>query len=273
MKKITIIILISINLGVVFTSCQNTAASRGNEGDASEKVSNEHLTMAVLFQQKAAEYNALCYQAFNMAKMRIDNSSKMLGGFKKKAIVVDIDETMLDNSPYEAKMILDSISYPTEWDTWMNSASAKAVPGALEFAKWVETQKIEIYYISNRKEKYRAPTLKNLQELGFPYADNEHLMLKTDESSKKSRREKVQEKANIILLIGDNLNDFTEAFERKTTQERFEITDSLKSKFGTSFIVLPDAMYGDWENALYNYDHSLTPHEKIKIRHQKLIGF
>ena len=194
MKHYLILSAFFLATNFTFTSCQNTTASQDGEGDPTQKISNEHLTMAVLYQQRAAEYSALCYQAFNIAKMRIDNNSKMLGGFKKKAIIVDIDETMLDNSPYEAKMILDSISYPTEWDTWMSSASAQAVPGALEFTKYVEAQKIEIYYISNRQEKYREPTLKNLKELGFPYADDEHLMLKTDDSSKKGRVNKCRKK-------------------------------------------------------------------------------
>jgi len=273
MKHFLIFSTLILATNLTFTSCQNTTASQDGEGDPPQKISNEHLTMAVLYTQTAAEYRALCYQAFNMARMQIDNSSKMLGGFKKKVVVVDIDETMLDNSPYEAQMILDSISYPTEWDTWMNSGSAKAVPGALEFAKYVEAQKIEIYYISNRKEKYREPTLRNMKELGFPFADDAHLMLKTDESSKKGRREKAQEMANIILLIGDNLNDFLEIFEKKTIKDRFEVTDSLRNKFGRGFIVLPNAMYGDWENALYNYDHSNTAKQKMEIRHQYLTGF
>ncbi len=272
MKQTILIILSLVCSSIIYTGCQQTTASSkpGNEPSA---ISNEHLTMAVLYQQKAAEYAALCYQAFNVAKMQIDNSSKMLGGFKKKVVVVDIDETILDNSPYEADLILDSIVFPTKWDDWMYSASAKAVPGALEFARYAESQKIEIYYISNRKEKYREATLKNLKELGFPYAQDDHLLLKSDESSKEGRREQVQQMANIILLIGDNLTDFSDLFEKKPVQQRFEIADSLRNEFGHHFIMLPNAMYGDWENALYHYDHSLSQERKSELRHQQLVGF
>ena len=273
MKHNVILSIVFIALSYCLTSCQNSTASQGNEGDSPQEISNEHLTMAVLYQQKAAEYRALCYQAFNLAKMRAEQSTKMLGGMKQKAVIMDIDETVLDNSPYEAKCILDSISYPTDWEKWIHRANAEPVPGALEFAKYVASLGMDIYYVSNRKEKYRKETLKNLQDFGFPFAADEHLLLKTDQSSKKERWDKVREKANVVLMIGDNLNDFLEAFGDKSVQERFDLADSLRNDFGKRFIVLPNAMYGEWENALYEYDFSLEAEAKKAIRHQQLTGF
>ncbi|MCB0806245.1 MAG: 5'-nucleotidase, lipoprotein e(P4) family [Bacteroidales bacterium] len=271
-KKLLIAIL-GLGLATTLTNCQNTTASQGNDGDTENKTANEHLTMAVLYQQQAAEYRALCYQAFNIAQMRVEESTKMLGGMKPKAVIMDIDETVLDNSPYEAKCILDSVSYPTAWDKWMYKADAKPVPGALAFVKFVEEMGMQVYYVSNRKDKYRKETLQNLKDMKFPFASDDHLLLKTDQSSKRERWDQVLQKNMVILMIGDNLNDFSEVFEKKTVDGRFEVTDSLKSEFGKRFIVLPNAMYGEWENAFYEYDFSKTPAEKKSLRHQHLIGF
>jgi 5'-nucleotidase (lipoprotein e(P4) family) len=254
-------------------SCKQSNAFSSRNGEEPKIVSKEHLTMAVLYQQTAAEYRALCYQAFNIARYQLDQSSKMMGGMKRHAIVVDVDETMLDNSPYEAKCILDNIGYPDGWDEWMNSSSAEPVPGALEFLRYAESKKVDIFYITNRKEQYRAQTLKNLQQLNFPNATDDHLMLKTESSSKKLRRERVSKSHLIIMLIGDNLNDFSEVFEKKKMEERFNLTDKFQKEFGQKFIVLPNAMYGEWEGALYNYDYGQSDLQKSEMRHTFLKGF
>lgn len=270
--KIATIVLMYCILILVVTSCSNSVAFNSPKPEPSVS-SNDYLEMAILYQQTAAEYRALCYQAFNAAKYRLDQSSKMMGMMKKQAIVVDIDETVLDNSPYEANTILKNWIYPEGWEEWINKADAKPVPGSLEFLKYAETKGVETYYISNRKESQRAKTLKNLITAGFPFATDDHLFLKEKDSSKKLRRDKVSENRFVVLLIGDNLNDFTEVFEHKSIPERFELTDSLKSEFGNRFIVLPNAMYGDWEGALYNYDYSVDWNKKDEKRKKNLLGF
>ena len=271
MKKL---IFISVILIIpFFQSCNNSTAFSGNNGDNPLISNNNHLINAVLYQQTAAEYRALCYQAFNLAHLQLDRSLRIMDLMKQQAIVVDIDETVLDNSPYEAKCILDNILYPEYWDEWMNESSAKPVPGALEFLNYAESKGIEVFYITNRKEKYREQTLKNLQNTGFPFATNDHLLLRTDSSSKKARRDKVSETHTIIMLIGDNLNDFSEIFEKKSIPERFELTDKMQKEFGTRFIVLPNVMYGEWEGALYDYDYSKSTAEKSEVRHEKLKSF
>ncbi len=271
-KYLSIIVFIGISVSL-FQSCKNSSAFSKQNGNEPEITSNNHLTMAVLYQQTAAEYRALCYQAFNVAKYQLDQNLRIMGLQRQQAIVVDIDETMLDNSPYEAKCISENVSYPDYWDEWMNASNAKPVPGALEFLKYAKSKSIEVYYITNRKEKYREQTLKNLKSLDFPFAQNDHLFMKTDESSKKARRDKVSETRKIVLLIGDNLNDFSEVFEKKSVTERFELTDENQQEFGKRFIVLPNAMYGEWEGALYEYDYSISSGEKYDLHKQNLKDF
>ena len=271
-KYFFLIVLFSFSV-ILFQSCKDSSAFNKQSGDEPVLASSNHLTMAVLYQQTAAEYRALCYQAFNIAKYQLDQNLRIMGLQKQQAIVLDIDETVLDNSPYEAKCILENVNYPDYWDEWMNASSAKAIPGVLDFLEYAESQSIEIYYITNRNEKYRDQTLKNLKMLGFPNAENKYLMLKTDESSKKDRRDLVSEKNKIIMLIGDNLNDFSEVFEKKSISERFELTDKNQQEFGKRFIVLPNAMYGEWEGALYNFDYSQSTSQKNELRMKHLSDF
>lgn len=271
-KYLFFIALLGISL-TIFQSCKDSSAFNKPNNNDPVLTSSDHLTMAVLYQQTAAEYRALCYQAFNVAKYQLDQSMKIMGLQKQQAIVLDIDETVLDNSPHEAKCILNNALYPAYWEEWMNASDAKAVPGVLDFLKYAESKKIEIYYITNRAEKYREQTLRNLKMLGFPNAENKYLMLKTDESSKKRRRDAVSETNTIIMLIGDNLNDFSEVFEKKSVVDRFKVTDEMKTEFGKHFIVLPNAMYGEWEGALYDYNYSISPEDKKNNRNKHLESF
>ncbi len=273
MKKRISIFLIPLFIAGLFQSCSNSNASGAKSENEPLVNSSTYLMMAVLYQQTAAEYRALCYQAFNIARYQVDQSRRIMGLMKKQAVIVDIDETVLDNSPQEAKCILNDTLYPAYWNEWVNLAMAKPVPGSLEFLNYVESLGWDVYYITNRKEKYREVTLKNLKEVGFPYADDDHLLMKTDSNNKKSRRDKVAETHSIILLVGDNLNDFTDVFENKSVPQRFELTDSLKKEFGNRFIILPNAMYGDWEGALYKYDFSKSPQERAEIRNKFLESF
>jgi 5'-nucleotidase (lipoprotein e(P4) family) len=239
-----------------------------------EPSANEHLTMAVLYQQKSAEAKALDFQAYNYAKASLDEKlkDKKLKK-KKKAVVVDIDETVLDNSPFEARCIIEGSVYPKYWKEWIELGKAKAIPGAVAFLNYANSKGVETFYISNRKSEFRDITLKNLKEEGFPNVDTTHLMLKNKENSKEDRRQKLAVTHEILLLIGDNMADFSPLFDNATTGVRNSTTESLKNQFGKKYIVLPNAQYGDWESALYEYNFKLTEKEKFEIRRKNLVSF
>jgi len=212
---------------------------------------NHPLLLATIFHQHAAERDAMAYQAFNWAKEALKQDSKRMGAPEKAAVIVDIDETVLDNSPYQANCILRNYAYPEGWGEWMELASCKPIPGALEFLLYAGKMGYEIYYVTNRKDVYREVTLKNLKDFGFPNADTEHLLMRGAENSKESRRRQIARNYHIPLLMGDNLDDFTGLFDDASQQERKLLTDSLKNEFGFRFILLPNAMYGSWETVLY----------------------
>lgn len=266
MKKYLIALLAA---GLMFTSCN--VNTEENENTVSN---NDKLLIATLYHQKSAEHNAICLQAYNTARMKLNEILQEQDDPSRLAIVLDLDETVLDNSRYEAKCVLENISYPTGWDEWMHATDAGAIPGAVEFITWANTTGVQIFYITNRREKYRQPTLKNLQTLGIAPATNDHLLLRTEASGKELRRQKVLENYEIVMLFGDNLADFSKAFDgEKTSDERAELVRQMKNEFGGRYIVFPNAMYGEWLNALIDYNFGLTTEEKTKLEKQALEDF
>ncbi len=234
----------------------------------------DYQVAAVLYMQKAAEYRALAYQAFNIARLRLDedfdkkNLKKLPKAERKRprAIVVDIDETVLDNSPAQARSIKTGRGFNLDdWYGWGEMRKAKAVPGAVDLLNYAVSKGVRVFYISNRDEVQKAATIDNLIKAGFRDVSAENVMLRQKESSKDARRAGVAEKYRIVMLIGDNLDDFTGVFERRSVAERFAATDAARDDWGRKFIVLPNAMYGTWENAIYEYQR-LTEAQKAEKR-------
>lgn len=233
---------------------------------------NDHLTMAVLYHQQAPEYTALCYQTYNLATARMQQIVKRKGSAEGLAVVMDLDETVLDNSPYEAKCITDNIRYPEQWKEWCLAGKAEAVPGAVEFILQAQKLGVQVIYISNRKEEFRESTKVNLKNLGIPVAKDEDLLLRIKENEKESRRKAVAGKYEIILLIGDNLNDFSDIYETAKGGDRKNRTRDQHKIFGEKFIILPNAIYGDWEQALYT-EPKMTPEQQRAARYRGLKRF
>jgi 5'-nucleotidase (lipoprotein e(P4) family) len=233
----------------------------------------EQNTMSVLWFQKAGEAKALFYQGYNIGKLRLDeylnNKAKKKG--LKPAVVLDIDETILDNSPYQAWNIVNDKDLT--WDKWIKSTEGKPLPGALDFLKYADSKGIAIFYISNRKEAQKEATIKNLQHVGAPQADVYHVLLKQpNEQGKETRRQQVAKSHEIVLLFGDNLGDFS-GFDGLSVSERMKVVDRHKDEFGKKLIVFPNPMYGDWEGAIYNYNYKKSNEDKAKLRKENLMPF
>ena len=241
---------------------------------AGDKTDLDYQIAAVLYMQKAAEFRALSYQAYNLARMRLDadldkkNVKKLPKDQRKlpRSIVVDIDETVLDNSPAQAYGIKNGVPFNLkDWYAWGEMRKAKALPGAVEFLNYAVSKGVKIFYISNRDEVQKAATIDNLKSAGFADVSADNVLLRTNESSKDARRAIAGGKHRVVMLLGDNLDDFTSAFERKSVADRFAETDKVRLEFGNRFIVLPNAMYGTWENAIYEYGR-LTEAQKAEKR-------
>ena len=233
----------------------------------------QQLLAATLFQQCAAEMKALSYQAYNIAGMRLEEALKEANDPHHLAVILDLDETVLDNSPHSGQSIIDRFSFPIGWDEWCYKAEAKALPGAVDFLKKADKAGVQIFYITNSEEKHREATKENLLKLEVPVQSDNHLMFKTVTSSKIERQMKVSENYEIIMLIGDNLTDFTPLYDKQSVEQRDKLTDSLKIEFGNRFIVLPNTMYGDWMSAIHNFNFSLSDSLKTVIFNDRIKGF
>jgi 5'-nucleotidase (lipoprotein e(P4) family) len=230
---------------------------------------NEQLVLATLWVQQAAEYRALCYQAYNTAKLMLDKDLKENRTKQKRAVIVDGDESSIEANLYEAYLIGNNLEYPQDWFNWVASAEAKPLPGAVEFFNYAASKGVETFYVTNRKVALEDQgTFENMKKFGFPYVDAKHLSYrrKGESDNKEGRRLEVAKDYHIVLLIGDNLDDFTDAFFEKSIADRFGATDKLKAEFGSRFIVTPNPMYGTWEKALLNYKRNLPPEEKDRMR-------
>ena len=259
MKKLSVILFL-------FTASCTIAPriSVSNTGSNANVVIDGKL-FATAYQQRAAEYRALCYQAYNIAHQRVDEIVRATTE-KPKAIITDIDETVLDNSAYEAHQTLQGKDYSSDsWNEWSSMMRADTVPGSVNFFKYASSKGIEIFYVTNRGEKERNVTLKNLQKFDFPNADDSHLFPLQNTSSKEVRRQSIAANHTIVLLIGDNLGDVSSLFDKKSSDERNQNVNDVAAEFGNRFIILPNPTYGDWESSLYNYNYSLNASQKDSV--------
>jgi 5'-nucleotidase (lipoprotein e(P4) family) len=233
----------------------------------------EYSIQSVLWQQNAAEYKALTYQSYFLARLQLDKVlTKMASSNTKLAVVTDIDETVLNNSPFNGKLIeLDKPYSKDLWLEWGNLSNADTIPGALEFFNYTADRGVEIFYISNRFAEQQQVTINNLKKFGFPFAVEAHILLKDKTSEKESRRQKVAKTHQILLLLGDNLSDFSSIFDKQGTKRRNALVDSLHYAFGNRFIVFPNPMYGDWETkGIYEGRYDWTSGQLDSLRHSKI---
>jgi 5'-nucleotidase (lipoprotein e(P4) family) len=262
-----------LGLAFVFFTCSSSAIAQSNQPQAD----NGYIGGAVLWQQSSGERRALSYQAFALARMMLDRDLKMNRRLRKpRAIIVDLDETILDNGRYEGRLLKDRVNYPEGWTEWINRAEATAVPGSVEFLNYAAARGVTVFYITNRNDVQKAGTGTNLKILGFPNVSDQTLLVQTDPkvSSKEPRRQSVAAKYRIVLLMGDDLNDFARVFEdSKTVESRLAAADHFKDQFGKRFIVLPNSMYGDWELAIYGYNFKLSEAEKAALRKKLLQAY
>ncbi len=225
---------------------------------------------AAFFQQHAAEYRALCYQAFNFARIKVD---QLKPSNRRLAIITDVDETLLDNAPYAVHQTISGIDHTNvEWVKWTGMAQCDTIPGAVSFLKYAAGKGIEVFYLTNRTEEEKQGTLANLAKFGFPNVDEQHLLLKRGES-KEARRIQVQSTHEVVLMMGDNLSDFTNLFDKQTTDKRRANTDKVSDLFGNRFIVLPNTTYGDWESAIFRQNYNLTISQRDSIIRRSLKGY
>jgi len=224
--------------------------------------------IADLWFHHSAEMEACFIQTYKMAQLALDEQLANYKNEKKPAVVLDLDETVLNNSPYQFKLLEVKKEYTYEsWTDWVNLAKAEALPGAYKFVSYAKEKGVEVFYISNRTVAHLEATIKNLQRLSFPNADSIHVLLNDKTSDKTERRAIVSENYEIIMLIGDNLTDMSQKFaDRNKETMGKEIVEQNKALIGEKYIVMPNPMYGEWEKAIYNNSRKWSDAQKDSLR-------
>ena len=278
-KRITKSVSAIFIAAVFFVSCASAsgtaekAKQAAAKNEADEVLLAEQGMLAYNWMQQSGEYRALAYQAFNAAKAAFDAAVPADG--MKKAVVVDLDETMIDNSAEGAIRLLEHKEFdPSFWTRWCEAEQALAIPGAVEFANYVNSHGGKMFYVSNRivGPEYQ-PTINNLEALGFTGVDSTSVLLKDKVSQKTARFEQVEKAGyEIVVFIGDNLDDFRFTGEtyRKLNDVRRSVVDKYKSDFGVKYIVLPNPLYGNWEGGLNADYYKNDAAGKLKIRRDNL---
>ena len=242
--------------------------------------------LSVLYAQSSAEYEASNIQTYVNAKSALDRALNDLSwtaaieqkkNFENKppAIILDIDETVLNNIPFQARSIINGQSYPIGWLEWMLEESSDAVAGVSEFLEYAQSKGVKIFYVTNRIAVAEDATRNNIKKLGLPLDSDRDVLLMKDENSwtsdKVSRRELIAKDYRILLLVGDQLGDFLPIDE--TTLEldsRKNLADTYKHMWGSKWFMITNPMYGRWEASIYNNEYPDTEDEFIQMRLEAL---
>jgi acid phosphatase len=269
--------LLLIQLGAC--APKTTPASPAPSGTPSAEPSNENLH-AVLWAQTSAEYKAAAEQAYLLAGIRLSEALadtkwtaaiEQDGDFSARppAVILDVDETVLDNSAYQARLVKTNGEYSEDtWQPWAREMKAIPIPGALRFTQDAAARGVTVFYITNRQHTIEEPTRANLQKYGFPLDPARDTILTQNErpdwssSDKSPRRRAVADQFRVLLEIGDDMGDFVTA--RHPLERRLELYRQYDSYWGRRWIVLPNPSYGSWEGALFGYEYGLSRPDKLR---------
>jgi len=252
--------------------------------EAAAAASGDDNLNAVLWVQRAEEYKASAEQTYRAAADKLDialkeahwdalvpeergNDAKGL----KPAVVLDLDETVLDNSPYQARLVRDGKEYDEmSWDQWVAEKKARPVPGVVDFARAANEKGVTLLYISNRAVHLKEATLANLRAVGLPVADDSVFLglgtvvpgCEQAGSEKNCRRRLAGQKYRVLMQFGDQMGDFVEV-TANTPDGRAALLEQYHDWFGERWWMLPNPTYGGWEPAQFNNDYS----QPWKARH------
>lgn len=232
---------------------------------------------AVLWMQRSEEYKALAEQTYRAAADKLDAALKEKNwdalvpeergnpaAGLKPAVVMDVDETVLDNSPYMARLVRNGKKYDeVSWAAWVAEKKARAIPGVVDFARAANARGVTILYISNRAVHLKDATVANLKAVGLPVADDGVFLglgtvvkdCEQNGSEKNCRRRLAGQQYRVLMQFGDQLGDFMQVVAN-TAEGRGALLQQYHDWFGERWWMLPNPSYGGWEPAVFNNDYT-----------------
>lgn len=243
----------ALTLGLAIPLAAQEANTRGPSGDGVDNA----LLYAVAWKQTAAEYRALYYQGYNIARMRVEQAlANRKEGDKPLAVFSDMDDTVLLPLPFWGHLILQKKDFFDDvvWDKWVPQNEIAAAPGAMEFFTFCKENGVEVFYITSRDqgEGTYEMALTHLRTLGLPFADAAHLTVLTDTSNKQKRQDELMETYQAVVFLGDNLNDFRRKYYLKGDIDgRLAKMEEDRALYGDSYILFPNPTDGHWLAAIF----------------------
>lgn len=268
---------------------QDAPAASPTPGAAALRPTHELLN-ATLWVQESPEWQGLCLQSYALAAHALERAlanpertaALEQAGTPRPAlaklppaVILDVDETVLDNSYYEARLIRDGGAYgPATWDAWCKEESATPIPGALEFCRAADAAGVTVFYVTNRKDHLREATRNNLRKQGFPLREGvETVRTRTKDSDKGPRRSEIAQAYRIVLLVGDNGADFCSPLTGEDNALNRAYAQRERARWGAGWILIPNPMYGQWENNVvqrkWGDENDL---ERLRLRRAALRG-
>ena len=253
---------------------------------AAQGTAQSDLLNATLWRENSVEYQANTLSMFQLAKIRLDEAladknwtaaTEQTGAFQDlpPAVILDADETAINNGGYESWLVVANKDFSGKtWDQWVKAAEAKAVPGAVEFAKYADSKGVKVFYVTNRNADQEEATRKNMEALGFPMGGNVDTFLTSKEhedwtSKKGSRRAFIAKDYRILLLVGDNYGDFSDDYSASEADRAASLERNM-AHIGHDWIVIANPEYGSFESAPFLGDYKKSPDERRKMKIEAL---
>lgn len=242
-------LLISMTLAVSMP-----VLGQGTAGSDTDLENN--LTMAMAWKQTAAEFRALYHQGFNLARMRVELAlAQRQADSPPLAIISDVDETLLLSNDYWGYLISQGQDFfdDASWDRWVAQNRGVASPGALQFLEFCSANGVEIFYVTNRDQGEATVQLaiENLNAAGFPSVDNAHLRVLRETSNKEQVQQRIREDYEVVVLLGDNLNDFARRYYSTDVEQRLSLMEEDRERYGRDYILFPNPTDGHWIRAIF----------------------
>ncbi len=248
-----------------------------------QEPSPNDLLLATLWTQRSVEFKGNALSIYALGQMRLDQAladknwtaapAEQKGDYQNlpPAVVLDLDETALDNSRYQVWMLENNQSFSVKtWDQFCAAQVSTAIPGAVEFAKYAESKGVKVFYISNRGTNTEKDTRENLEKLGFPMGGNVDTFLMQNEkpdwgSKKGTRRAFVAKDYRVLLNFGDNFGDFDDRYG-SSEADRGKFFEENKARWGREWLVIANPTYGSFDAAPFGFDYKKSDADKRKAR-------
>jgi len=259
------------------------AALSGGAVRAQEAPPASDLLLATLWTQRAVEYKANALTVFALARVRLDEAladkgwtaapAEQTGDFASlpPAVVIDVDETLLDNSKYQVWMMRANQSFSTRsWNQFCAAQVSTAIPGAVEFTKYADSKGVKVFYVTNRGVETEKDTRENMQKLGFPMGGNVDTFLMQGEKpdwtgAKGTRRAVIAKDYRVLLNIGDNFGDFDDRY-RTSEADRMKAFEAGQPYWGRQWLMLANPTYGSFDTAPFGHDFKKSRDEQRKAK-------